>query len=86
MPPGTSIDHVEDHVVLVKEDVTLDLLVELVADLDVGCVSWSRLVPFSTNVTCLAYFWNKGHNKVTYSDSLQKTSHSMFRGVKPSDM
>ena len=38
MPSGTSVEHVKHHTVVDKEDVTLDLFIELVREIDVGCI------------------------------------------------
>ena len=64
MPPCASVHHVEDHILVDEEEVTLHLLIELVRNVNRTSVTWPGLRPLTTDSTCLNNFWNQAQNLV----------------------
>ena len=49
MPPETSVEHVEDDVLVDKDNVALNLCIELVGYVDRACAVWGWFLPFSAD-------------------------------------
>ena len=85
-PPDTAVDHVKDNVFVDEYQVTLDLLVELVWEVDVDCVAGAWLGPFSTYSTCFACFRNEVENFVRHANTFEELDHRICWCVPPPDM
>ena len=59
MPSSASADHVEDDVSADKEQVTLNLVIELVRNLHTADVVWARFSPLTADFACLNNFWDE---------------------------
>ena len=74
---GASVKHVKDDVFVDEEEVTLDLLVEGVGDVDTAHVVRSWLCPHSTDLTRVTDFWDQVQNFIWDSDSLKESAHNL---------
>ena len=86
MPTRTSIQHVEDYVLVDEQEVTLDLFVEGIRNVRTAHVVWARLGPHAAHLTGIAYFWYQIEDLVRDSYSLEEAAHYGSRGVPPTDV
>ena len=77
MPPSTPIQHVKDDVLVDEEEVTLDLFVESIGDIDTEHVIRSWICPHPADLTRVADFWNKVQYFIWDSDSFQESAHDL---------
>ena len=77
MPPSTPVQHVEDDVLVDKEEVALDLFVESIGDVDTAHVIRSWLCLHSADLTRVADFWNKVQDLIWDSNSFQASAHDL---------
>ena len=86
MPSSASVDHVENHSVAVEENVTFDLFIEFVCNLDVGCIPWSWSLPFSTDMARLTHARDEREDSITDTHTFEEASHGVLGRVKPPDV
>ena len=86
MPSGASVQHVKDDVIMDKEEVALDLLVEGVGDVDTAHVVRSWLSPHPADLARVADLRDQVQNFIWDSDSFQESAHDLGRGMPPSHM
>jgi hypothetical protein len=84
VPTGASIDHVEDDVLVDKDEVAFDLRVEGVRYFNVASVGGARFGPLAANSAGLANLWYHLQHMVCYSTSLKHSPHHVVGGVPPS--
>ena len=86
MPPGASVQQVEDSVVVNEEEIALDLLVEVVGDVDAAHVVRAWLSPHPADLARVADLRDQVQNFIWDSDSFQESAHDLGRGMPPSHM
>ena len=78
VPTSTSIDHVEDDILVHEKEVTLYLLIELVRNVHATGVARSGLRPCPANAASVYYLWYKVQDLLRYSYSLQEPLHRVL--------
>ena len=68
MPSRTAVQEVKDNVLVYKQEICLNLLVESVRQIHIALVSWPRLGPFSADSAGLADFGHHIQNSLSYVD------------------
>ena len=86
MPSSTSVEHMKNDMLVYKQQITLDLVVELVWDLDAAHVVWAWLGPLATHLACMDNVWYHVQDFLRYPHTVEESLHDMFRGMPPSDM
>ena len=69
-----------------KQQITLNLIVELIRDLDAADIIWAWLGPLSTNLARVDHVWNHVKHFLGYTHSVKEPFHDMFGCVPPSNM
>ena len=84
MPTRASIQHVEDYILVDKQEVALDLLVESVRDIHTAHVVWAWRGPHAAHLAGVTYLRDQIENRIRDSDPFQEATHHCGRGVPPS--
>ena len=84
MPACASVEHVKDDVLVDKQKVALDLLVEGVGDIHTAHVVWAWSGPHATHLAGVADLRDQVEDCIRDSDSLEKATHYCGGGVPPS--
>ena len=86
VPSGASVEHVKDDMFVDEEEVTLNLLVEGVGDVDTAHVVGSWICPHSADLTRVTDLWNEIQYLIWDSNSFQEPAHDLSRDMPPSHM
>jgi hypothetical protein len=86
MPSGASIQKVIDHMCVIKHDISLHLLIELVGKIDSSLVRISWTLPLATNLARGADFGNHVQHSIRNTNSFQESLHLAGTGVPPANM
>ena len=84
MPACAFVEHVEDDVLVDKQEIALDLLVEGVRDIHTAHVVWAWSGPHAAYLAGVADLWDQIEDCIRDSDAFEKTTHHFGRGVPPS--
>ena len=86
MPPSAATKHVEDNMLMDKDKITLNLVVELVWDFNAAHVVGARLGPLTTDLACLNDLWDQSQSLLGHPNSFKETFHDMLGSMPPPNM
>ena len=84
MPACATVEHVEDDVLVDKQEIALDLLVEGIRDIHTAHVVWAWSGPHAAYLTGIADLWDQIEDCIGDSDTLEEATHYRGRGMPPS--
>ena len=86
VPPCAAVEHVEDDEFVDEQEITLDLLVEGVRNINTTHVIWAWRGPHAAYLAGVTYLRDQIEDFIRDSDSFQEPTHHCGRGVPPPHM
>ena len=83
MPSGATAQHMEDDMFLNEEEVTLNLVIELVCHFYTADIAWAWFGPLPTDLTGLANFRYELKDLLTDTNTIEEPSHRVFGSMPP---
>ena len=78
VPPCTTINKMEDDLLVDEEQITLDLGIKRIGKLCAANICWTRLGPFSANAASLNDLWYELDHIVSNTNSFEKALHGVM--------